>query len=1222
MTAAFTPRVATLDDRYQLQDGTIYLTGIQALVRMLLDRARLDRGNNLATATFVSGYEGSPLGGYDLELARHPGLLAEHAIVHRPGLNEELAATAVSGSQLARSVGDAKVDGVTGVWYGKAPGLDRATDALRHANMIGTSPTGGAVALVGDDPSAKSSTLPCSSEMALAGLAMPTFYPADPAEALVHGLHAVELSRASGLWSAMKVVTAMADGASTALVSSSWQPPDLADLPGGLRAYAHQPRARLLGAELAELERSQVLTRLPIAVEYIRRCGLNVIGGARRAARIGLVAAGKTYLDVRQALTSLGLRDQDLEAHGIRLLKLGVIYPLEPAVVVEFAAGLDEVVVIEDKRAFLEEAVKSVLYGRANAPAVYGKQSRDGSPLFPASGELDGDSVADGLARHFGPAGIPTAKRPPRERVMLPLAQRMPYFCSGCPHNSSTKVAPGTLVGGGIGCHAMVAFMPPEQVGEVIGLCQMGGEGGQWMGIAPFVTQRHLVQNLGDGTFAHSGSLAIRAAVASGVNITYKLLRNSAVAMTGGQQAVGELPLDRLLALLAAEGVRKTVVTTDDPDRLRRQLGAGAAARHGADIRHRDELIDVQRELAAIEGVTVLVHDQECAAEKRRKRRRGKAAAPAQRAFINERVCEGCGDCGHVSNCLSVQPVATEFGRKTKIHQSSCNLDFSCLGGDCPSFLTVYPPGPASRGDDPAVWPAATGRAPEGGNRAGVAVAVPEPAEPERLFGPDGFTMRITGVGGTGVVTIAQILGTAFAADGYQVRSLDQTGLAQKGGAVVSDLVVAAGPAERSAKLGHGECDLYLGCDSLVATDGTHLRAASAGRTVAVVSTTEVPTGQMVTDVSQRFPAASQVMAAIESTVRSARFLDASAVATDLFGDEQYANMILVGAAYQAGALPVSAEAIEHAIRLNGVAVRNNLNAFRAGRATALPAASAAAPAPAASCVAPAPAAPAASRDEGTVQGATVPGATALAEIVALRVRELTAFQDRACADGYASLVERVRAREAAVTGGDTLAKTVAEYLYKLTAYKDEYEVARLSLDPALDEAVRAQFGEGARYSYRLHPPVLRALGLKHKISLGPWFRPAFATLVAMRRLRGTAADPFGRTEVRRTERALITEYRQVVDDLLAGLTEGNHELALQIAALPDLVRGYEHIKLANVRTYHEKLAELRAAFAASTAPATVRLPAPRRLNGQRPGLAFRTMADRWECPGARNDPP
>jgi indolepyruvate ferredoxin oxidoreductase len=1157
MTVAFSPRVATLDERYQRQDGTIYLTGIQALVRMLLDRARHDRERGLRTACFVSGYEGSPLAGYDLELARQRALLDEYGILHQPGLNEELAATAVSGTQLVGQVGDATKDGVTGIWYGKAPGLDRATDALRHASMIGTAPTGGAVALVGDDPSAKSSTLPCSSELALAGLMMPTFYPADPAEALLHGLHAVELSRASGLWSAMKVVTAMADGASTALASPHWQAPDLSDLPGGLRAYGHRPRARLLGQELADLERSQQLTRLPIAAEYIRRSGLNVITGPR-AARIGLVAAGKTYLDLRQALTALGLTEADLERHGIRLLKLGVIFPVEPTVVTEFADGLDEILVIEDKRAFVEDAVKSVLYGSAGAPAVYGKRWRDGSPLFPAVGELDADLVADSLARHFAAAGIGVAQRPARERVMLPLAQRLPFFCSGCPHNSSTKVAPGTLVGAGIGCHAMVAFMPEAQAGDVIGLCQMGGEGAMWMGIEPFVEQRHLVQNLGDGTFAHSGSLAIRAAVASGANITFKLLRNSAVAMTGGQQAVGELPLDRLLDLLAAEGVRKTVVTSDDPARVRRQLGA-RFAKHGADVRHRDELIDVQRELAAIDGVTVLVHDQECAAEKRRKRRRGKVAAPAQRVFINERVCEGCGDCGRASNCLSVQPVATEFGRKTRIHQSSCNLDFSCLNGDCPSFLTVTPAAPVSRARAarrPAAAAAAESSAPL--------------AEPAPLFSPDGFTMRITGVGGTGVVTIAQILGTAFAADGRQVRSLDQTGLAQKGGAVVSDLSVSTEVAERSAKLGHGECHLYLGCDSLVATDGTQLRAASKDRTVAVVSTTEVPTGLMVTDVSQAFPAPGRVIAAIESRVRSARFLDAAALAKDLFGDEQYANMILVGAAYQAGALPVSAAAVEHAIKLNGVAADANIAAFRAGRAVH-------------DAKAPAAAAGTTSQDDAAS------AERGLADVLALRVSELAAFQDQACADDYAAFVARVQAREAAVSGGEELTRAVAQHLHKLTAYKDEYEVARLSLDPALDEAVRAQFGDGARYSYRLHPPVLRALGLKHKVSLGPWFRPAFAALVAMRRLRGTALDPFGYTEVRRAERALIAEYRAVVDQLLAGLTIGNHDLAVEIAALPDMIRGYEHIKLANVRAYHEKLAELRTEFAASGAPTLVK---------------------------------
>jgi indolepyruvate ferredoxin oxidoreductase len=1146
MTAA---RISTLDERYLRQDGTIYLTGLQALVRMLLDRSRHDEAAGLRTASYVSGYEGSPLAGYDLELARQRSLLREHRITHQPGLNEELASTAVSGTQLIgrpgaagsvgqqSGVGDATYDGVTGVWYGKAPGLDRATDALRHANLIGTAPTGGAVALVGDDPAAKSSTVPSASEMALADLIMPTFYPADPAEVLVHGLHAVELSRASGLWSAIKVATAVADSAATATVTATWTPPDLTGLPGGLVAYQHRPNAHLLGSALAELERGQQLTRLPIAVEYIRRSGLNTILGAAEA-RIGLVAAGKTYLDLRQALDSLGLTDNEhLDASGIRLLKLGVVFPLEPSIVTEFAAGLDEIVVVEDKRPFLEDAVKSVLYGRAGAPAVYGKRDRGGSALFSSFGELDSDAVVAGLARHLERAGVAVTApaRPRRERIMLPLAPRTPYFCSGCPHNSSTKVAPGTLVGGGIGCHAMVLLMPEEQVGTVTGLSQMGGEGAQWIGMAPFVQQRHFVQNIGDGTFTHSGSLAIRAAVAAGVNVTFKLLRNSAVAMTGGQQAMGELPIGRLLALLTAEGVRKVVVTSDDPAGLRRQLGHRVDIRHRADIRHRDDLLDVQRELAAVEGVTVLVHDQECAAEKRRKRRRGKAATPASRVFINERVCEGCGDCGAKSNCLSVQPVATEFGRKTRINQSSCNLDFSCLAGDCPSFLSITP---ASR-VRPQLEP------------------VDQPAEPTRAFDADGFAMRITGVGGTGVVTIAQILATAAAAEGRQVRTLDQTGLAQKGGAVVSDLKIAAHPAEYAAKLADGECDLYLGCDSLVATDGANLRVADPARTVAVVSTAEVATGQMVVDTGRHFPGAGQVMSAVEGSVASARFLDAAGLARGLFDDEQYANMILVGVAYQAGALPIGAAAIEHAIRLNGVAAEANIAAFRRGRLSVSGPASAV------------------DRPAETVEQ------TSLAALLARRVPELAAYQDQAYASAYAEFVERVRAREADVTGGDLLARTVAANLFKLAAYKDEYEVARLSLDPVLTGQIAEQFGSGARYAYRLHPPVLRTLGMRSKVSLGPWFRPAFHSLVAMRRLRGTPFDPFGRTEVRRVERALVAEYRDVISQLAGGLTAGNHDLAVEIAGLPDMVRGYEEIKLRNVRAYRERMAELLAEFSA-----------------------------------------
>jgi indolepyruvate ferredoxin oxidoreductase len=645
------------------------------------------------------------------------------------------------------------------------------------------------------------------------------------------------------------------------------------------------------------------------------------------------------------------------------------------------------------------------------------------------------------------------------------------------------------------------------------------------------------VQNIGDGTFTHSGSLAIRAAVAAGVNITFKLLRNSAVAMTGGQQAMGELPVDRLLALLTAEGVRKVVVTTEDPARLRRQLG------RGADVRHRDDLLDVQRELAAIEGVTVLVHDQECAAEKRRKRRRGKAQAPAERVFINERVCEGCGDCGAKSNCLSVQPVATEFGRKTAINQSSCNLDFSCLAGDCPSFLSITPA--ASR--------------PRPGQRK-PSELVQAPQEPAASFDADGFALRITGVGGTGVVTIAQILATAAAAEGRHVRTLDQTGLAQKGGAVVSDLKIGTRPFEHAAKLADGECDLYLGCDSLVATDGGNLRAADASRTVAVVSTTEVPTGQMVVNTAARFPAQGQVMAAVEGSAASARFLDAAGLARRLFDDEQYANMILVGVAYQAGALPIGAEAIEHAIRLNGVAVESNIAAFRHGRL------SVSGPAP----------------DEGPTpeRSDEEQRQPSLAELLAVRGPELTAYQDAAYADAYAAFVESVRASEADAVGGDLLARTVAANLFKLAAYKDEYEVARLSLDPVLTERIEQQFGPGARYAYRLHPPVLRSLGMRRKISLGPWFRPAFSTLVAMRRLRGTPFDPFGRTEVRREERALLAEYRDAITRLTESLTADNHALAVEIAGLPDLVRGYEEVKLGNVRAYRARMAELLTAFA------------------------------------------
>jgi indolepyruvate ferredoxin oxidoreductase len=1143
----------SLTDRYLREEGTVYLTGVQGLVRMLFDRARQDRARGLRSGTFVSGYEGSPLGGYDLEIARRAGLLADLDVVHRPGLNEELAATAVMGTQLTGHIDRLRTEGVAGVWYGKAPGLDRASDALRHANLIGTDPRGGAVALAGDDPAAKSSTVPCSVEGTLADLAMPTLYPADSQDVLDFGLHAHYLSRFTGLWSALKITTAVADGASTAQVDPGRIVPET----GQAGWSAHRPTARLLGADLAELERTLYSVRLPRALEYARLNGLNRIVRSAPGDRVGIIAAGKTYLDVREALAVLGLDEAALGRCGIRLLKLGMIWPAEPEIIGQFADGLDELIVVEEKRAFVETSVKEILYGRAAAPAVHGKRDARGNVLFGTAGELDADAVTAGLARALDRLDIASVQawrsRPRRDRIQLPLLARTPYFCSGCPHNSSTKASPDALVGGGIGCHAMVMFLPPEQVGQVVGLTQMGGEGAQWIGLAPFTERQHFVQNIGDGTFFHSGSLAVRASVAAGVNVTYKLLYNSAVAMTGGQQPVGVQPLASLIRLLQAEGVAKVVVTTDDPTRTRAR-----SLPRGVQIRPRGELLAVQEELAGQPGVTVLIHDQECAAEKRRKRRRGKAVTPAAKVVINERICEGCGDCGEKSNCLSVHPVSTEFGRKTRIHQSSCNADYSCLEGDCPSFVTVIPA--PQRRTLPAALDAAD-------------LPAPVPA-----VGAEEFRMRITGIGGTGIVTVAQVLATAAAMDGRQVRALDQTGLAQKGGAVVSDLTMTRAPAELASKLGAGRCDLYLGCDALVASDGSYLKAADPDRTIAVVSVTEIPTGAMVADTAVEFPEQSAVRSAVDAATADACYLDAGTIARQGLDDEQYANMVMVGAAYQRGALPLSADAIEQAITLNGVAVAANLQAFRLGRQAV------ARPAAAAEVVA----GPTAAAATAAAAGSAAAGAAAgsdLAGLLAVRIADLIGYQGEGYARQYEEFVRQVRVTETerlpgSGEGESAITEAVARSLHKLMAYKDEYEVARLALDPAFDAQIAAEFGPGSRVSYRLHPPVLRALGRKHKITLGPWFRPAFQMLRAGRRLRGTPADVFGYTSIRRTERSLITEYRDSMTQALTRLDAENRDLVARIAALPDMIRGYEQVKLGNLERYRAELSALQAELA------------------------------------------
>ncbi|MEU9154195.1 indolepyruvate ferredoxin oxidoreductase family protein [Streptomyces sp. NPDC048417] len=1148
-----------LDDRYLAESGQFPLTGIQALARLPLDVRRTDRRAGLNTAAFIAGYEGSPLAGYDMELARNLALLDEHDIVFRPAVNEELAATAVQGTQLATAANDARFAGVTGYWYGKSPGLDRAADAIRHGNLMGTHPLGGAVALVGDDPAAKSSTVPGSSEGLLADLGLPTLYPADSQDVLDLGIHAVAMSRACGLWSALKIGTNIADGSGTVEVHPERVIPIVPRLEMAGKPYRHEVTAKVLQPILGELERSREGIRLDIALAYARSNELNKIVRMGAGDRIGIIAAGKTFLDVRQALRIVGLDDDELARRGVRLLRLGVIHPLEPEIVWKFAAGLDEIIVVEDKRPFLETAVKACLYGRPSAPVISGKHTLDGTALLPSEGELDPSLIATALATRFSQAGhFPTVEtwrqeRQPR-RIELPVVTRTPYFCSGCPHNSSTKVPEGSLVGGGIGCHGMVLTMAPRQVGEVAGLTQMGGEGAQWIGMAPFLGRNHLLQNLGDGTYHHSGSLAIRGAVAAGVNITYKLLYNSAVAMTGGQQPAGALSVPQIVTALSAEGVKRIIITTENPRAYRK-----VKLPRTVEVWPRHRVLEAQETLAKVDGVTVLLHDQECAAELRRKRKRGLAPDPVKRVVINERLCEGCGDCGRKSNCLSVHPTTTEFGRKTRIDQSSCNKDYSCLQGDCPAFLTVVP------GDAKARRP----HIPSLEND-----ALPKP----QILDVAQHTTRIAGVGGTGVVTLAQVLSTAASLAGRHVRTLDQTGLAQKGGSVVSDIKVTAGPIEQAGKAAESEADLYLGCDLLVAADPRYLVTADPRRTVAVVSTSEVPTGAMVTDPRVPFPDSTDLVGRINETTAATDnvFLDARRLAVDLFGDDQVTNILLAGAAYQAGKLPIPAEFIEDAIRLNSARVEANLQAFRRGRQAV------ADPAGLAKAIQGLPDGKAAERPKptGTDELTAIvraPQGSELARLIEIRVPDLISYQNKAYARAYAQVVERVRdVEDDRVPGSTQLAEAVARYLYKLMAYKDEYEVARLALEPSLRADIRTEFGEHARVSYQLHPPILRALGMHSKVSLGCWFVPAFAVLARMRHLRGTRLDPFGYAKVRRLERELISEYREVVASLLDTLNPGNHALAVDIASLPDEIRGYEQIKMDNVSRYRRRLTELR----------------------------------------------
>ncbi|MFC4603957.1 indolepyruvate ferredoxin oxidoreductase family protein [Rhodococcus kronopolitis] len=1132
-----------LGDRYRSGAGPVLLTGVQAIARQLVEQHVRDIRAGRRVATFVSGYQGSPLGGVDKMLHGMPQVLAEHDITFVPGFNEELAATAVWGSQATLPAGTATHDGVVGVWYGKGPGLDRATDALRHANMYGVNPNGGVLLLVGDDPASKSSTVPAVSERSLAALGIPVLFPRNAEEMITMGLHGVALSRASGCLVALKVVADVADGAWTVDGDVSRLDITVPQIEWEGRPFVYRQRPMAVPTDSVIAEADLYGPRLAVVHAYGAANDLDVIEVDPSGARIGLAATGTTYDSLRQALLDLGVDEAALHRAGIRLLRIGMPTPLGARKVTEFAAGLDQLIVVEDKTAFIETQIREILYGTEHTPQILGKRDATGRPLMPVDGELTAGRLLGPLRRVLRDRVALKKALPPQLSLEVLTAKRTPYFCSGCPHNRSTAIPEGSIGGGGIGCHTLVTMSGRED-SAVTGLTQMGGEGSQWIGQAPFTDVPHLFQNVGDGTFFHSGQLAVQACIAAGVNITYKLLYNDVVAMTGAQDAEGALTVAALTHKLTTEGVKKIIICADEPKRHNKR-----ALAKGTTLWHRDRLDEAQKLLREVEGVTVLIYDQHCAADARRQRKRGTLPTRNTRVVINEAVCEGCGDCGVKSNCLSVQPVDTEFGRKTRIDQTSCNTDYSCLDGDCPSFVTVeLVPGKTK--------PART------------ATPVPPSClDPERGPLTDTQNVFLAGIGGTGIVTVNQVLATAALRAGLQVESLDQIGMSQKAGPVVSHLRFCAGELEPANRLTPGSADCIVAFDLLTATDDKNLGYGDAAATVSIASTSQSPTGDMVYDKSVRYPDEALLLARLGSVSGSLRSFDALAAAQELFGDTAAANFLLIGAAFQSGGLRLPAAAIEEAIGINGVAVDANVAAFRWGRvAIADPDAFAAAARPARG-----------TRAEATAPAQLFTDTTLGGEVrrlVELRAAQLIEFQNVAAARSYVDAVQSVWAAERAVTERTDFSESVARGLFKFTAYKDEYEVARMLVDPGFLADVAAQVPGGENLTYKLHPPALRAVGRKKKIGLGPKSHVALKLLAKGKVLRGTRLDPFGYAHVRRVERELLAHYRVTVRELAAELTAESYARAAAVAALPDLVRGYESVKLGNVEVYREKLAE------------------------------------------------
>nr|MDP2191107.1 indolepyruvate ferredoxin oxidoreductase family protein [Rhodoferax sp.] len=1177
----------TLDDKYSLDYGQAFMSGVQALVKLPMLQRQRDALQGKNTAGFISGYRGSPLGGYDQALVKAEKYLKAQNIIFQPGVNEELAATALWGTQQLGFAppGSNKFDGVFGIWYGKGPGVDRCSDVFKHANMAGTTPWGGVIAVAGDDHISKSSTAAHQSDHIFKACGTPVFFPATVQEILDLGIHAFAMSRFSGVWAGMKTIQEIVESSATAMIDPDRVqikiPTDFEMPPGGLHIrwpdHALEQEARLFHYKWYA------------ALAYIRanRLNYNIIEGKND--RLGLIASGKAYSDTRQALIDLGLDDATCQQVGIRLHKVGVVWPLEAQLTREFATGLQEILVVEEKRQVIEYQLKEELYNwRADVrPNVLGKFNEGegdfsggewsnpnptANTLLRANADLSPAIIARAIAQRLKKLGVDAhigaridaqlAILQAKERSMQVIevqADRQPWFCSGCPHNTSTKVPEGSRAMAGIGCHFMSIWMDRATVG----FTQMGGEGVPWVGQQPFSHDQHMFANLGDGTYFHSGLLAVRQSIAAGVNITYKILYNDAVAMTGGQQ-VGERPEGHSVAQIAqsmrAEGAIRIVVVTDEPEKY-----DGIKLVEGVAVQHRDELDRIQREFREIKGTTVIIYDQTCATEKRRRRKRGSLVDPAKRVVINELVCEGCGDCSVQSNCLSVEPLETEFGRKRSINQSTCNKDYSCVKGFCPSFVTV---------EGGQLKKKAQGKKGPSPFELGV---LPEPALPT-VEGLDGnvWGIVVAGVGGTGVITIGQLLGVAAHLEGKGIVTQDAGGLAQKGGATWSHVLIGASQGDiRTTRVSMAAADLIIGCDPIVAAAKETVLRMREGRTHVALNSHATPTAAFVSNANWVNPSDACVSDVVKAVgLAAVGAFNADAAATQLMGDSIYTNPMLLGFAWQKGWIPLDKSSLLRAIELNAVAVDQNKTAFEWGRRAA--------------------------HDGAAFDKLLNPGQvvafskrTSLDELIAKRVEFLSAYQNVAYAQEYQAFVQKVRQMdESAGEKNLALTEAVARYLFKLMAYKDEYEVARLHTHSDFHAKINALFEGDFKLNYHLAPPLLakrNERGELQKQQFGPAMLTAFKVLARLKGLRGTVLDIFGYSEERRQERALITEYRASLDEIvsvlgspqqLAKYDKERYQLALGIARIPEQIRGFGHVKARHLKVarqnWEDQLAQFR----------------------------------------------